>query len=864
MPDPRRLPTFVTPLLGRDEELARLATLPVTQTIVLYGPAGVGKTRLAVAHADRHQGARFVDATEVQTLEELALAVAASLDLRLRGTLDDWIDAIASHPASLLLVDGLDHPTAPMLDALRRCAATGRWVITSRTQVDLDGALQVEVPSLQETTAAAGLFEAAARQARPSYRVDDRERAAIVQVIDRLDRLPLAIELAGAWMDVMDAPALLEQLNGGASTPTRDSVLEHWVCASVERLSDAERRALCALTVLRGDFPIEAAAAVVDDPSPIERVRALRRHCLLQTEEYASGVRLRMPAAVRAVVEAAGGAVAEAEARHATFYAARSAGLAERMRGSEQLAIVADALTRDEPNLLAVLRRAVHGRVDLVHAFTVVAGLDVLTFERWPRDKTQRELAALLEAAGDSRGSALARVIRARALIDLCRAEDGLAELLRAESLAPDDDDILGLVARARSLAAHRDAKLPQARDFARDAVAHHVRSGDRHLQGIALTMLAETNRTLGEFDRAHEALDGAEVCFRGVGGRRKLGVVWGIRGALLAETGHPRAARDRCREAITVLDELGLARDAVLLRICLVYVLVLDDALSEARDVLARASTDARELSMMVEQGYLIGNAGLIAHVEGNIDEAVRLYHQAIAQFGSVGAAVHDPAFRGYLGTALLTQEGRTEEALSFLSEAVAGLERSGERSWATLFSAAELAARGGEEALQKLLLLEETSPDVAPMRALLERRLGLPQRPVARPSTGCIVPRLFSLALERSTALDARHRIASDGSWFTDEDKRVSLERRKSLRRVLARFVEARGAGQTLDAADLFRAGWPDEDVRHDSAMHRVHVAISALRAMGLRDSLQRWEDGYRLDPSVPITVVSAPPPV
>jgi hypothetical protein len=83
----------------------------------------------------------------------------------------------------------------------------------------------------------------------------------------------------------------------------------------------------------------------------------------------------------------------------------------------------------------------------------------------------------------------------------------------------------------------------------------------------------------------------------------------------------------------------------------------------------------------------------------------------------------------------------------------------------------------------------------------------------------------------------------------------KRVSLERRAVLRRVLEALVAAHPVGEVLGPDAILGAGWPGEDFSYDSGRNRMYVALSSLRNLGLRDLLQRHGDGWRLDPALVI---------
>jgi predicted ATPase len=108
---------------------------------------------------------------------------------------------------------------------------------------------------------------------------------------------------------------------------------------------------------------------------------------------------------------------------------------------------------------------------------------------------------------------------------------------------------------------------------------------------------------------------------------------------------------------------------------------------------------------------------------------------------------------------------------------------------------------------------------------------------------------------AIESGRAPERRIAASPSGHWF-ELDERVDLSRRRSLRLVLARLLDERARGDASVAWDaLLEAGWPNERVGAEAGQHRVRVAILTLRKLGLGRHLQTTEEGYRLDPTVPI---------
>jgi hypothetical protein len=103
----------------------------------------------------------------------------------------------------------------------------------------------------------------------------------------------------------------------------------------------------------------------------------------------------------------------------------------------------------------------------------------------------------------------------------------------------------------------------------------------------------------------------------------------------------------------------------------------------------------------------------------------------------------------------------------------------------------------------------------------------------------------------------------IGEDALWFTLPSdsgaaaERVSLARRGPLRRLLRTLIRRRldAPGEALDRDALLAAGWPGQRVQFEAGSRRVRVAVAALRSLGLRAVLLTRDDGYLIDPAIPV---------
>jgi len=294
--------------------------------------------------------------------------------------------------------------------------------------------------------------------------------------------------------------------------------------------------------------------------------------------------------------------------------------------------------------------------------------------------------------------------------------------------------------------------------------------------------------------------------------------------------------------------------------------------------------------------------NLGAIAHEERDLDGAQTAHQQAIAIAHSAGLAFLEGMAGVYLGMAyhasdrLLDAAGAYERTLRVLRDlgfvpftaiatAALGAVRAtrGETELATeAFDTAEALLKGVDDAVLRgavdvlrshldLALAQDAlgRQDDAAAQALLSSATERAARVrAASPGDGSIASRseLVRIALTLpKPALGALGSgaivVATDGSWFKPPNgQRVELARNPVSRRLLLELVERRleSPGSPLSRDDLVGVGWPNEVLTRQVARSRLHMAMSALRKLGLRDVLKSPGTGWFLDASVPIVRV------
>lgn len=276
------LPSALTSLVGRDDLVAAVVErLRDARLVTLIGVGGVGKTRVALAAAERvvpeHDLGVFVDLTEVNDDKDVVAALARSLGLS--SPTRDAIGVALSDRRVLVVLDNCEHlldAVADLVDDVLEMSPSSKVLATSREGLAVDGEHLVAVPgldALDEKSAAVALFVDRARTADASFVLHPGDAVLVEEICRRLDGLPLAIELAAARVGVLSVADLLgrlderfEVLTGGRRRRSRDRqrTLRETVDWSYGLLDADEQRAFATLSVFAGSFGLDGASAVLD------------------------------------------------------------------------------------------------------------------------------------------------------------------------------------------------------------------------------------------------------------------------------------------------------------------------------------------------------------------------------------------------------------------------------------------------------------------------------------------------------------------------------------------------------------------------------------------------------------------------
>ena len=296
------LPSPATPLIGRERELAELVDLAGSHRLItLTGPGGTGKTRLSLALASEiaersPDGVVWVPLAPVTDPELVRAAVASAL-----GEIED-VPTYLQERAMLLVLDNFEQVIdagtgiGELLSGAPSCAA----IVTSRERLGIAGEQEYPVPPLSRD-GAVELFTARAQQVKPGFAPSEEVDA----ICDRLDRLPLALELAATRVKLLSEQQLLSRLEqrlpllAGArrDLPARQSTMRATIAWSYDLLTEQEKRLFSRLAVFNGTFELETAEEICGadlytlqsllDKSMLGRTDDGRFFLLATTREYA-------------------------------------------------------------------------------------------------------------------------------------------------------------------------------------------------------------------------------------------------------------------------------------------------------------------------------------------------------------------------------------------------------------------------------------------------------------------------------------------------------------------------------------------------------------------------------------------------
>ncbi len=596
---PNNLPIQLTSFIGREramEEVKRL--LASRRLLTLTGPGGCGKTRLALqVAADLIESFRDgVWLVELASLTDPTLVpqiIASALRVREqpgRPVLSALLDYLQLREI-LIVLDNCEHlveASASFAETVLRACPDLRILTTSQEPLRLDGETTWLVPSLplpnlsdlpplERLTEyeAIRLFIERAAAALPGFTVTARNASSVAQVCDRLDGIPLAIELAAARVRVLPVEQIASRLDdrfrlltGGSRTILpRHQTLRATMDWSYNLLPERERSLLQRLSVFAGGWTLEAAEAVCGDngiewDEVLEELSQLVQRSLVIVDLAGEETRYRLLETVRQyarekLMESARGE--EVRRRHLEWFLGFAERVEPELLGSGEAWL--DRLEVDHDNLRKALEWSLKsGKAEA--GLRLAGALRRFWLVRGHWTEGRQWLDALLAIGRGASPSLQAKALGAAGSLAQHQGDYERTMALSEESLAicRELGDKQGMASALNTLGnvLYERGSFQAARALHEEGLVCAREAGDRNAIASALVNLAGVAVHEGDYSRAAILAEESLVAFRDAGDRRGIAAALNMLGILAADQGEYDAARSWFEESLAIRRESG------------------------------------------------------------------------------------------------------------------------------------------------------------------------------------------------------------------------------------------------------------------------------------------------------------------
>lgn len=644
-----------TRLIGRDDDVAALAAMTRTSRLVsIVGPGGLGKTRLAhlLGRLAEQPTVHFVELVGVTSPDGVAAEVGDALGVRdsyatrtneavrRADLVDRIVDRVGTTP-SLLVLDNCEHLVEAVADLVALLLARTPQlsiVTTTRAPLGLAAERVYLLPQLGLDDAVE-LFRERATAARPGVRLEEDE---VLGLVERLDGLPLAVELAAARVRVMSVAEIARRLDdrflllrgGSRDAPERHQTLLAVLDWSWNLLPDDERVALSRLSVFRDGFAADGAEALVGSADALDLVERLVEQSLVTVHEEGELLRYRLLETVREFgrlrLREAG---EEADAGRAlrTWATGLAGDLAPRLFTRDQVAVMR-AIRAEEGNLVDVLRHAIATR-DAATVVRVAAALTGL----WSVEGAHLKVVAMASSVEDvlhdaqlpeELGSTLRAVLCALVVNSMIFANEVSARAMaRLRELGPGEERrIAGMV---RGLLASEGAGDDPA------VLQALCDDPDPLVSRVAYQWACQIYENAGELDLARQHGERALELWDDEDGPWGRALTTAALASLALAGGDVEEAERLAASALPALEALGAVEDAGQTRAVFAIAALRAGRADDAERIIEEvAATDGGQSLLGGAITVLCGRAE-VALVRGDVAGGLASYRVGIAELG-------------------------------------------------------------------------------------------------------------------------------------------------------------------------------------------------------------------------------------
>ena len=566
-----RLPLRMTRFFGREDELRQIpellmgnwqslgtegvGTTPSTapRLLTLFGPGGVGKTRLAMEVAELlapriSNAVCFVQLAEITSADTLPSALCSALGISTAvgsDPLDEAIKGLSPGP-SLLVLDNYEQLVdlgALFVSQLLQRLPQLICLVTSRRHLDITGEQLFPLSPLSSPVAPGSparlmefasvqLFVDRAQAVRPDFQLTPRNANHVASLCTRLEGIPLAIELAAAWSGTMTPAQILARLerrfellvSRKRDTPERHRTLQAAIEGSYRILSRQQQRFFSRLGIFRGGWSLESAECIVAETGDdaLNLLTELRERSLVLSYEAEGEMRFRMLETLRdfALDQMTAAEHEEIAQRHLYYFRKFARRGSLNLVGAEQSSWFNQYEQNNDNIRSALAWGKEHNTSD---ALLLAADMWIYWQERGLLQEGKSWLTSLLSLA-DAVGPTEPR---ARALYALSQLETTLGDYTAAVALINENLTI------ARTL-------------------------NNRHAIAATLNSLANFNRILGNFSESKRLHGESLTIYQEISDRKGIAAVYNNQGVTAEHMGEFAAAADCYRSALQINREVG------------------------------------------------------------------------------------------------------------------------------------------------------------------------------------------------------------------------------------------------------------------------------------------------------------------
>jgi predicted ATPase/DNA-binding SARP family transcriptional activator len=723
-PATHNLPRQLTTFIGREREVAEvkhLLTSTTSRLVTLTGTGGCGKTRLSLqvgqeVLADYAQGVWLIELAPVADPTLVPQAMATALGLREesgRAVTATLIDHLRGRK-TLLLLDNCEHviaASAQLVESLLHACPDLTILASSREQLGVPGETAFRVPSLSlpdprqtlevDTLShyeAVQLFIDRARLAMPEFSVTPENAAAIAQICQRLDGIPLAIELAAARVNVLGVEQIAARLGnafrlltGGSRTALpRQQTLRALMDWSYNLLSDAERALLRRLSVFAGGWTLEAAEAIGADDDAAGLIQPddvldlltqlINKSIVIAEGAQRDRVRYRLLETIRQYAREKMSDFCDTDCvwdRHLDYFVQLAERAEPELRRSQQV-VWLNCLKDEMDNLHAALDWSLEDYVEAglrlasaLYEFTTRYGSVSALAERLlqllkkPEAQAHTALRAkALETAanlvswssemGEARALAEDSLALYRELGDasgeahcldslgtiVCLMDDyetGRPQVLESLRLYRELGDQQGIAMALLDLGGTADNKdVARACAYLQESLVIFRQCGDLIGTAYALSDLGMLSLRQGEFAQAQRWLEESLDLQDSIGGPDPM-ILMHL-GELAMRQGHYDRARAYFEQGLAVCQATGITVIALWSTVNLGYVYLREGEEDCAQDTFAEVQQRFREMGSKIGVVYALEGLASLAVRQNEFERAVRLYAWADAARAAIG----------------------------------------------------------------------------------------------------------------------------------------------------------------------------------------------------------------------------------